>query len=243
MIRLSQFRKFDSRIRINNLNSMKKTPYDKWPDEWKTIYYKAYPRLDQVVLPIPSEKKFDLYTALMIRESCRDFSNKPLDSQLLSDFLYYSCGIKKPLSDKRMYPSAGGRYPLEVYPFVFKVNKINEGVYHYHFKTHSLESILSDHVYNQAMKHFNQEWIGKSSLLLVVSAVFDRTEIKYGDRGYRHILTEYGHMAQNFYLVGNALGLGLCSIGGFVDTGLNEMLDVDGRQESVIGVVAVGNKL
>ena len=50
------------------------------------------------------------------------------------------------------------------------------------------------------------------------------------------------NIAQNIYLIGNALGLGICSVGGFLDDGLNDILDIDGRIESVIGVIAVGNK-
>lgn len=76
----------------------------------------------------------------------------------------------------------------------------------------------------------------------MISAVFDRSEMKYGDRGYRHIMTEYGHLAQNVYLVGTTLDLGVCSIGGFVDDALNKIIDVDGKVESVIGVIAVGSK-
>lgn len=246
LLKLSKARQFNNLIKISKFDNKNVTSYNKWPIEWKTIYYKAYPRFEQVFLPTPSNNSFDLYKTLLKRESSRDFFNKPVKVSNLSDLLYYSVGMKKILNNKlsnsRMYPSAGGRYPLEIYPFIFNVDQVKDGVYHYHFKTHSLEMLLQKPILKEIVRQFQTPWIKKTGILLVVSAVFDRSEMKYGDRGYRHILTEYGHLAQNVYLVGAALGLGVCSIGGFIDDGLNEIIDIDGRVESVIGVVAVGTK-
>jgi len=243
---LSKSRKFNNLTKINILKEKKDIQYDKWPLEWKTIYYKAYPRMDQILLPKPISRKFDLYDSLLQRESTRDFSKVKVNFQDCADLLYYSAGIKgilkKDLSEKRMYPSAGGRYPLEVYIFSLNTEGLKEGAYHYHLKTHSLEEILLGPIYDKTIQQFQQSWIRTTGLLIVVTAIFDRSEMKYGDRSYRHIMTEYGHMAQNLYLVGNSLGLGMCSIGGFCDDGLNEILDIDGVTESVIGAIAVGAK-
>lgn len=242
----SKSRKFHNNTKIHDFSAVQ-APYYAWPETWKKIYYKAYPRLDQIILPIPSNRKFDLRNILINRESCREFSKRPIRLIDFTDLLYYSVGmrkiIKKDGSTKRTYPSAGARYPLEVYPFIFNVDGIKSSIYHYHLKTHSLEVVLDKSFFSQTMKQFNQSWIRKSALLLVISAIFDRTEGKYKDRGYRHILTEYGHVAQNIYLMSTALGLSCCSIGGFVDDGLNKILDLDGRDESVVGVIAVGNKV
>lgn len=246
-LRLSKSREFHMDTKINDFNAFETTPFYSWPEAWKKIYYKAYPRFDQVVLPSPSRKKFDLQKALLGKESFTEFSKKPIELSKFSDLLYYSAGvssfIKKDGSAKRTYPSAGARYPLEVYPFVFNVERIKSAVYHYHLKTHSLELLLNKPFYRQTMRQFNQAWTRKSAFILVISAMFDRTEGKYKDRGYRHILTECGHMAQNFYLMSTALNLGCCSIGGFIDDGLNELLDIDGIDESVVGVIAVGNRI
>ncbi|MEK7112733.1 MAG: SagB/ThcOx family dehydrogenase, partial [Patescibacteria group bacterium] len=184
--------------------------------------------------------------AILRRESSREFASTPILLSELSDLLYYSTGLKiwedKGKHTKRVYPSAGGRYPLEVYPFIFKVSEVPSGVYHYHLKTHSLELILEPPFIKTAMKQFNQSWIKRAGAIFVITAMFDRTLAKYSDRGYRHILTEYGHVAQNFYLMSSALDLGCCSIGGFIDNGLNDMLDIDGIDEGVVGVLAIGSK-
>lgn len=156
--------------------------------------------------------------------------------------MYYTAGINYiDQKIKRFYPSGGARYPLEVYPLIFSVNGIKPGLYHYHVKTNSLELLQSPISKINVFKQFNQSWLKNSSVLLLITAVFDRTENKYKNRGYRHILTEYGHMAQNTYLIGSSLNVGVCSIGGFVDMGLNKIIDIDGIDESVIGVIALGN--
>lgn len=241
---LSESRKFHISTNIDNLKSFKKTPRESWPEEWKKIYYKAYPRFDQILLPKPTRNKIDLEETILKRTSYRNFSEKKISTGDFSNLVYYSVGKKNLINsgEKRNYPSAGARYPLEVYPFVFAIDKIKRGIYHYHIKTHSLETILRSATKDEIIRQFDQAWINKSALLLVITAVFDRTEIKYKDRGYRHILAEYGHVAQNLYLVGTGLGLGVCSIGGFNDRGLNELIDIDGVDESVTGVVAIGNK-
>lgn len=241
---LSNSRKFHISTNIDDFKAFKKTPRESWPLEWKKVYHKAYPRFDQQILPSPTIVKIDLEKTILERESFRNFSDKDIDLNNFSDLLYYSAGMKysNKNSEKRNYPSGGARYPLEVYPIVFNVKKIKKGIYHYHVKTHSLECILKNVSKEKVLNQFDQSWIKKSALLFIITAIFDRTEIKYKDRGYRHILAEYGHMAQNLYLMGTGLGLGVCSIGGFNDNGINELLDIDGLDESVIGVVAVGTK-
>jgi SagB-type dehydrogenase family enzyme len=50
-----------------------------------------------------------------------------------------------------------------------------------------------------------------------------------------------GHIAQNLQLAATALGLGCCTIGAFYDEENNEVLEVDGEEETTIYLAAVGN--
>ena len=74
-----------------------------------------------------------------------------------------------------------------------------------------------------------------------MSAVLYRTRIKYEERGYRFILMECGHIAQNLYLISEAMKLKCCSIGGFVDEKFNNLLDLQGQSEKTMYLVAIGN--
>ena len=73
-----------------------------------------------------------------------------------------------------------------------------------------------------------------------MTAVFSRNQMKYGERGYRYVLLEAGHIGQNMYLNAAALSLKCCALGGTIDSKLEKFLDIDGITESVVYAVAFG---
>jgi SagB-type dehydrogenase family enzyme len=81
-----------------------------------------------------------------------------------------------------------------------------------------------------------------AAMIVFITAFFERTIFKYGDRGYRFILLEAGHVAQNLNLVSNALGLGSLNIGGFFDREIDDFLNLDGVTQSSIYMIAIGKK-
>ena len=81
----------------------------------------------------------------------------------------------------------------------------------------------------------------RSSAVIVFTAVFGRTVWKYRQRGYRYVYIEAGHMAQNLSLACISMGLGCCHIGALFDNEVNEIIGVDGIQESVLYMSAVGH--
>src|SRR5581483_8006268 len=222
-------------------------PFKKWPKTWKTVVFKEYPRLDKIILPDPLPLKNSLLTeSLMKRKSIRNFSVEKFSLQKLSSILYWSGGLREnnpPWQGKRFYPSGGGRYPLEIY--VLSQNaELSQGLYHYNLRSHSLEILIDDEAINTGdfFSHDNTPWIKEAGCLLIITACFRRNTIKYGDRGYRHLLIETGFFGQNIYLVSTAMGIASCASGGYIDDKLNNLLDVDGIDESVIFVMASGNK-
>lgn len=235
------YEKFQQITKIKKLDHVSLNPSD-WPKEWNTVYFKEYPRLDKIILSEPlSLKKFSLEKTLRNRKSSRDFINKPVSLEELSTLIYYSAGLKNyspPYQGTRFYPSAGSRYPLELY-LISQNSELPNGIYHYNIRSHSLE-VLDTLEHYDPESCFNQDFINKSGVIFLVSAVFIRNTMKYGTRGYRHILMEAGHMAQNFWLICSALDLGVCGVGGFVDDKLHKLLDLDGLQESLVNVFVVG---
>lgn len=220
-------------------------PSSTWPDVWKKIIFKAYPRLPIIHFPKPLlNPNFPLQQSLYLRRSVREFSKELITKQDISNLLFFSAGIKGNqyiIGGERFYPSAGARYPLEVYPIVLKAKDLETGIYHYHFKSHLLEKLfINDSVHERVLAHFGSPWMHEAHLLIVMSGAFYRTEVKYGQRGYRHVLTEAGHMCQNMYLLCPVLGLGCCNAGGFVDDALNKLIGIDGIEEAVISVMFVG---
>ena len=80
-----------------------------------------------------------------------------------------------------------------------------------------------------------------SACIILLSGVFGRTNIKYRERGYRYILFEAGHVAQNISLIATSIGLGSCCIGGFDDNKVNEALDIKEYNEAALYALVVGN--
>lgn len=234
--------KFHHKTKIKKIES--ESDPKSWPKEWKKVYFKAYARLDEYQLPKPTlpTSVFGFKKVLIDRISKRNFSSKPMSVDKLSSLLYFSAGMKNkkpPFLANRFYPSAGSRYPLEVYIISNKVQGLQKGLYHYSVQSHSLEKLLVFDSFRYT-NYFGHKWVVKASSLIVITAMFKRTIIKYGDRGYRHTLIEAGHMGQNIYLVSTTLGLSCCAIGGFSDVEINKLLDIDGITESVLYILAVG---
>ncbi|MBI2675425.1 MAG: SagB/ThcOx family dehydrogenase [Candidatus Aenigmarchaeota archaeon] len=179
------------------------------------------------------------------RRSVRNFDSKLLRKGQLSAILLYSAGItyKSGTWDSalRAYPSAGARYPLEIYPIILKSKEIGSGAYHYNVKENSIELLLEGNFGNIIFQLVGkQEMIKTASAVIVITCIFDRVQSKYGERGYRYAFLEAGHLAQNIYLISPLLGLGCCGIGGFLDDRINSLLDIDGMNESAIYLLALG---
>lgn len=204
--------------------------------------YKGYPRLPAIKLPTPSRISVPFNTVLSERKSTREFGSRALTLSKLSRLLYYSAGEfqKNPRETaRRFYPSAGARYPLETYLFARNVQGLEPALYHYYIRTHCLER-LDVYKKNVLKQCFHQPWVyNQAHAILAITAVFNRTVHKYDERGYRHILVEAGHIAQNIYLASSALRLRCCAIGGYIDSKLNSLIDIDSLTETVVYVLAI----
>jgi SagB-type dehydrogenase family enzyme len=219
-----------------------------WPDEWKTTYYKKYFRLPKIELE--NEKiNFDLFEAIEKRSSKREMNGGKISKKELSIFLKYSCGntLKRkdnPSKWHRAQPSGGARFPVEVYGLLTKPGEgLKPGLFHYNVQDHELEMIWEKEFSESDLERMaSYEFFSKSSLVIFMTAVFWRSQNKYGERGYRFILQESGHIGQNMYLVSEALGLKCCSLGGFriSDEQIEQVLDIDGATESIIYTIVIG---
>lgn len=214
----------------------RQVPEKDWPVSWKRLYFKDYPRLDKITFPKPQASGLTLEKALRKRHSQRDFSSRKINITQLGNLLYFSGGVN--FKFRRFYPSAGARYPLEIY-VVSIDSELPQGIYHYSPRTHALDILFQDEI--DPSTFLTAETPKNVSFFIAFGAVFQRATIKYGNRGYRHILSESGHIAQNFYLNCTAYDIACYSIGGYMDDKINELIDLDETEESIIYLIAVGN--
>lgn len=239
---------YHENTKIRSYNLLKKENIEPIIAKIQGKSYKNYSSSEKIYLPKDFKKsKTSIEEVMQRRRSIRDFSGKSLNIKELSKILYFSYGITGQIENNktkiflRASPSAGALYPIEIYPVIFNVKNIDKGLYHYNVKNHFLEKLKTgdyhDLIYRSTL---SQEMIKYASVIILLTAMFNRTKIKYGERGYRYILLDAGYIGENIYLVSNAMGLGVVSIGGFIDDDINELLDINGVDEAVIYIFAIG---
>jgi len=178
--------------------------------------------------------------ALMNRRSQRNFQSKELSEEHLSQILWAAYGITEPMPDNpppggglRTSPSAGALYPLEIYVAAGNVAGIESGVYKYIPGEHMIVRVVDRDVREElSAASLSQAMLKDAAITVIYTAVFDRVEARYGQRGReRYVFMEIGHSAQNIYLQAESLGLGTCAIGAFTDSALSSLLMLPSDEE------------
>jgi len=209
----------------------------------KPAPYKTYPGAKRVKLPKPAYRGITVEEALERRRSVRNYSGKPLRLSQLSQLLFAAQGITGKSYDQplRTAPSAGALYPFEIYVVANDVEDLPNGIYHHDVLQNQLELLregdFSDPIASAGLE---QEALGKASATFVLSAVFERTRRKYGERGLRYVYIEAGHISENIALQAVSLGLGSVTVGAFIDADVNQLIGADGQEEAAIYLHAVG---
>ena len=207
--------------------------------------YKQYVDSEKIALPTDWDVDSGLREILQHRRSHRRFGKSTLSAKDLSMLLWASQGITGRAGNFffRTAPSAGALYPVETYLSVQNVETIDTGLFHFQPAEFCLEKLSAEFSGNKvAEAALGQSFLAKAGIVFIWSAIIRRNFSKYGHRGMRYILMDAGHICQNLLLAAEALGLGACPVAAFYDDELNELLGLDGAEESVIYLAAVGTK-
>lgn len=214
-----------------------------WANKPET--YKKYPSALQIQLSAEfPNKSLPLVDVLKKRKSVRSFSPEPLSIADLSFLLWASTGIQRKDQgyEFRTVPSAGALYPIETYLMVNNVEDLEKALYHYNIQAHALEELkvgsFSEKIAHAAL---GQEMCVEAPVALIWTAIFARSKWKYAQRAYRYVYLDAGHIAQNLALSATSIGLGSCQIGAFFDDEINQIIGVDGIEESVLYLSVVGH--
>ncbi len=201
-------------------------------------------------LPAPDQVKVNnisLREAIEKRKSLRIFSDKPLKLEELSYLLWCTQGVKKVIPGSatfRTVPSAGARHCLETYLLINRVRDLPQGVYRFLAQAHKLIEIstapeLSDRTTEACL---GQDFVRTSATTFIWSAVAYRMTWRYGERGYRYMYLDAGHVCQNLYLSAEDIDCGVCAIGAFSDDELNRVMGFDGEKQFAIYAAALGKR-
>ncbi|MCH9680228.1 MAG: SagB/ThcOx family dehydrogenase [Deltaproteobacteria bacterium] len=210
--------------------------------------FRQYEHLPQVPLPAVMPNARALSDVLRARRSRREltgsFSLAQLSSVLqlaLGPTLVFESDPEKITQAWRAWPSAGGLFPIDTYVIVRNVEGVDEGLYHYNVSTVALERLPSRAAAEILEDGFFwQQWVTTAAATILLVASFERTQAKYGERGYRLVMLDAGHAAQNVLLVAEQQGISACGVGGFCDDSLAADLDVDGVEEAVVHSLVLG---
>jgi SagB-type dehydrogenase family enzyme len=199
-----------------------------------------------ISLPAPSlETGPNFWKTLRRRRSIRDYTPAPLSVSEISNLLWATQGITQEASSPwyRTVPSAGALHPIDTYLVSNRVDGLDPGVYFLNVTGFSLEMKRKGDFSQQiARAALDQEMAQAAAVVFVWVAVISRSSQKYRQRAYRYIYLDCGHIGQNLYLAATAMGLGCCGIAAFFDDEVNNLVGVDGQEETAIYLATVGKK-
>ena len=210
----------------------------------------ADPEKPVIDLPRPASAEItpvDLMTAIGQRQSIRSYVHEPITPDELSFLLWCTQGVKRVQGSQatfRTVPSAGARHAFETFLLVNDVDGLEPGLYRYLALSHRLQQLDTDPTLPHRITGacFDQQFILRSGVVFLWTAVPYRMTWRYGERGYRDLHLDAGHVCQNLYLAAGAVECGVCAIAAFDDDAMNELLGIDGRNQFLIYLETVGKK-
>ncbi len=205
---------------------------------------------DAVLLDLPAigeigVKELDLTLAMDERRTVRKYGQGALSLEELAYLLWYTQGVQRvtprPVT-LRTVPSAGARHSFETYLLINNVTGLTPGLYKYVALEHKLMVVdlaegMCERVTQSAL---NQVFINNSAVTFIWTAVTYRMMWRYGERSYRYIHLDAGHVCQNLYLAAQAVDAGVCAIAAFDDDELNSLLGLDGQEHFAVYLATVG---
>ena len=187
----------------------------------------------------------DLRTAIERRRSVRVFIQEPVSLTELAFLLWCTQGVQRvatPYATFRTVPSAGARHAMETFLLVNDVEGLEPGLYRYLALSHRLQHIATDPSLPVRITEacLNQQFILNAGIVFLWVAVPYRMTWRYGERGYRELHKDAGHICQNLYLASEAVGCGVCAIAAYDDDAMAGILGIDGAEMFLIYLAAVG---
>lgn len=213
-------------------------------------HYKTYYTSNKIKLSDKDLHDDSFFKVMLSRASTRDYTSKKIPFDVFSKFITASYGRngrelkldKHNTMPLRTVPSAGGLFPIELYIAIFNVQDIPMGIYHYNPINSELELLKSGDYRKEVIQYYqNFKQIGDSSALVMMTSVYNRTIEKYGERGWRFIFLDAGHIGQNLYLSASKLGIGITTLGGGYDADINRFLDLNDNEEVYVYGAVIGD--
>lgn len=221
-----------------------------WANE--PLPFKIYPAL----APIPLPREFprtDAPALWAIAQTGTLPAGEVLpDLPHLAALLFFSAGITKrrTFGGREIFYRAaactGALYEIELYLVCGDLPELPAGVYHFGPGDFALRRLRSgDHrgvlVRATGADSAVASAVGRTPLTIICTGTYWRNAWKYRARTYRHFGWDNGTILANLLAMCAALALPARVEAGFVDSQINELLDVDPRREVAFSLVPIGH--
>lgn len=239
----SNFDEFKN-IKTDKMKGMPEPPSVKSYDLYADII--NLPKVNKEIV-----KNSDIYECIKDRRSTRFYDEKSMNIEELSYLLWATQGItetNKAGLTLRTVPCSGATHSFETYLFILKVEGVQSGVYRYipvehkllfMYKIDEIDNKIDEITLDQPfVPHFTK----KAAVIFAWSTTPYRSEWKFDITAHKKILIDIGHVCQNLYLASESIEAGTCAIGIYDQKKIDELLELDGDEEFVIYLAAVGKK-
>ncbi|WP_072992131.1 SagB/ThcOx family dehydrogenase [Clostridium cavendishii] len=220
------------------------------------LFQKEYNH-EQTLIDLPEVKKEivfkeNVFDCLNDRRSIRRYSEDSISMSQLSYLLWSTQGIQKIVNDTntlRRVPSGGASHPFETYLIINRVEGLEEGIYRYIPLEHKLMFMYQlkniDEAIDKAAANqpFVPNFVSKGAVIFAWSCIPYRAEYKFDITAHKKILIDVGHLCQNLYIASESIECGMCAIGIYDQKTIDAILSLDGENEFVIYMAALGRKL
>lgn len=235
---------FDDGTKQGEDNKNYEAHADSLGSSWKT-----YANAPVFTLPQPDLAKFDaipLEEVLLRRNSFSPFRKKQIP---LADFSAILSAANRDLCDYRhqLTESSKSLYrssftALETYVFIFSVDEIVPGLYHYQPQNHALSQLQSGDYKNNVIELcIGQRRAAAGGCLFLLTAHPARYMLRYKhERAYRNLLTNVAEFAHQYIFYSTALEYSTFLTPAIKDEYAAALLNLKGFEELPLYTVAIG---
>ncbi|MCM1982635.1 SagB/ThcOx family dehydrogenase [Lyngbya confervoides] len=183
----------------------------------------------------------DLTQTLLRRRSTRRYSGASIhldELAALLNFTYHPEDYRDQLLEES--PDYFDLSLVETFLAVIDVRGLESGCYYYAVQAQELRQIRFKNFRQELHYLCLQQELGRDAAVVVFhTADLHAAIAAYGDRAYRYLHLDAGHLGQRLNLAATQLQLGVSGIGGFFDDQVNDLLGIP-VEEAVLYVTTLG---
>ena len=232
-----------------------KHPYGDLMDRWHSfdprsqpLLFKIYSELEPIPLPQEFSPSGAPALSAISTNALPSSGDQIPDFDTLARILHFSAGITKIINypwgamQFRAAACTGALYHIELYVVCGDLPDLEAGVYHFDPRESSLKQLRRGDFRGILVEASgNDHRMAEAPAVIVYTDVFWRNACKYQAREYRHSFWDSGTILANTLAISSAHSMPAQVVGGFVDSSVNQLLDLDIQREVALVLLPLGS--